>query len=461
MSLSSPVSANTIAGTRCGGENRLASGRGPRWLCLAVLAAAVGSGCGGPEAQSPDGSVVNYWHGEYSVGELEWSVGLTFTGDCDSEPLLDVDSVWRARIAVSGFECTDQLIAFSLPWELGRFEGARLANSLAGTVVRSDGVVADLTLLPARRSKVIREGFSIDHEGVRVAATLALPEGDGPHPTVIVVHGSGDSSRTTEPYAFWADFLPRHGFAAVIYDKRGNGESTGDWRKVGFEPRARDVAMIADLLAARDDIAQGRIGLLAVSQGGWVGGLAASYSENISYLLRIAAPAVSALEADTYALVWQMRRDGFRAEEIDAAVAVWREEADLTRHLDSEEHWERYDRIIRDARSERWFDASGYTALTREDWFGEWYGKVLDHDPRGLLEASDLPMLWMYGAEDSQSDVQKNVAVLGEYRNQMAKDLEVLVYPDAGHGLLTAGESFPTVPTTFFGDLLDWLERKS
>jgi pimeloyl-ACP methyl ester carboxylesterase len=64
---------------------------------------------------------------------------------------------------------------------------------------------------------------------------LRLPEGSGPFPVVVFVHGDSPADRT-----FFGMYLPmmermlRAGFAAFSWDKPGTGESTGqiDSRRV-------------------------------------------------------------------------------------------------------------------------------------------------------------------------------------------------------------------------------------
>jgi len=64
-------------------------------------------------------------------------------------------------------------------------------------------------------------------EGVRLYTTVALPDGDGPHPTVLV----------RNPYAAFGTILRdtlcgrfvRYGYGCVFQDVRGQGESEGEW----------------------------------------------------------------------------------------------------------------------------------------------------------------------------------------------------------------------------------------
>ncbi len=72
---------------------------------------------------------------------------------------------------------------------------------------------------------------------------LVMPQGAGPHPAVVMVHGSGAESAVDcyfEPYLYAAS-----GFATLVFDKRGTGESQGTYTQ-NFRVLAGDV------LAARE-----------------------------------------------------------------------------------------------------------------------------------------------------------------------------------------------------------------
>src|SRR5882672_1135612 len=75
-----------------------------------------------------------------------------------------------------------------------------------------------------------------------LGGTLLIPAGEGPHPAVVCVHGSGEQSRNgfVSIIRFVADHFARHGIAVLIYDKRGVGESTGDWSKQTLDDLATD-----------------------------------------------------------------------------------------------------------------------------------------------------------------------------------------------------------------------------
>jgi len=64
---------------------------------------------------------------------------------------------------------------------------------------------------------------------------------------VVFLHGSGSEGRWASRYL--GTQLATHGIAALIFDKRGVGGSTGDWRRATLDDLAGDgVAAVARLL---------------------------------------------------------------------------------------------------------------------------------------------------------------------------------------------------------------------
>jgi dipeptidyl aminopeptidase/acylaminoacyl peptidase len=87
--------------------------------------------------------------------------------------------------------------------------------------------------VPARAQPTTQRDVTFANGEVTPAGTVVLPESEGPFPTVVVLHGSGPETRA--PYLPDATVLTQAGIAALIYDRRGTGESSGDWRTAGLD----------------------------------------------------------------------------------------------------------------------------------------------------------------------------------------------------------------------------------
>ena len=142
------------------------------------------------------------------------------------------------------------------------------------------------------------EKITFSNKNVQLSGVLNLPVSKGPHPAVVLIHGSGAESR--EGYRFLADYLARHGIAALRYDKRGVGASTGDWCYSTLEDLAEDALAGIHVLSQRQNIQKENIGLIGTSQGAWVAPLAASNSEDVAFIVLISGAAVSPKAQELY-----------------------------------------------------------------------------------------------------------------------------------------------------------------
>jgi uncharacterized protein len=100
-----------------------------------------------------------------------------------------------------------------------------------------------------------------------LAGTLILPGGHSSYPAVFLFHGSGRQGRDLSTARWFAS----QGFAALTYDKRGVGESTGDFQAGPFMDLCDDGLSAVEYLKSRKEIDPRHIGVWGMSQGGWLG----------------------------------------------------------------------------------------------------------------------------------------------------------------------------------------------
>jgi fermentation-respiration switch protein FrsA (DUF1100 family) len=94
--------------------------------------------------------------------------------------------------------------------------------------------------------------------GDEIEAWLYLPEGEGPHPAVVMAHGIG--AIKAGGLAPFAERFRREGFAAIAFDYRQWGGSTGQPREELSVPRQReDYSIVIGWTAAQPNIDAQRI----------------------------------------------------------------------------------------------------------------------------------------------------------------------------------------------------------
>ena len=119
-----------------------------------------------------------------------------------------------------------------------------------------------------------------------------------------------------------ARFLIRHGMAVLGYDKRGVGGSTGDWNTASFDDLAGDVVAAFEYLKTRRDIDAAQIGLLGISQAGWIMPLAAVRAKDIAFLISISGAGVPAAETTIDQARNEMTTTGMPPQAVDEIVGL-------------------------------------------------------------------------------------------------------------------------------------------
>jgi alpha-beta hydrolase superfamily lysophospholipase len=123
-----------------------------------------------------------------------------------------------------------------------------------------------MTNIASKSSSPMNGGAAISRTTVRIAATsgdeleawLYLPEGDGPHPVVVMAHGIG--AIKAGGLAPFAERFCREGFAAIVFDYRQWGGSTGQPREeLSFPRQLEDYSTVIGWAAAHPDIDAHRI----------------------------------------------------------------------------------------------------------------------------------------------------------------------------------------------------------
>lgn len=103
--------------------------------------------------------------------------------------------------------------------------------------------------------------------GVRCAAWLTVPGGDGPHPAIVLVHGFGATRDMMLPQ--YEQHFAAAGIATLAFDYRHTGASEGQPRqRFSLRTQQADVVAALEHVAAQPGIDAGRLGLWGTSLGG-------------------------------------------------------------------------------------------------------------------------------------------------------------------------------------------------
>jgi pimeloyl-ACP methyl ester carboxylesterase len=132
--------------------------------------------------------------------------------------------------------------------------------------------------------------------GVKLAGTLTLPEGPGPFPAVILIAGSGKNDRNETPFGHFlllSDYLTKRGFAVLRADKRGVGESTGNYRSATSMDFAQDIEAGINFLKTIPEINSEKIGLIGHSEGAVIAPIIASRNDKVAFIVMMGGVGIS------------------------------------------------------------------------------------------------------------------------------------------------------------------------
>lgn len=148
-------------------------------------------------------------------------------------------------------------------------------------------------------------------QNLALGGLLFVPEGDGPFPAAVVIHGSGPSFRENGWYLTLTKHLQNSGIVVLLPDKRGSEKSEGDWRNSSFEDLATDTLAAIEYLREQGSVPISGIGVIGMSQGGWIAPLVASQDSELSFLVSMVGTTVTPRRQLLYEENHNLRQVGF------------------------------------------------------------------------------------------------------------------------------------------------------
>jgi len=266
-------------------------------------------------------------------------------------------------------------------------------------------------------------------------------------PTVLVaLHGAGEGTRDSPLLRHLHELLPPHGIGVVTFDRRGEGESTGDATRGRFDLQAEDALAVLRAVGAE------RAGLAGYSQGGWVAPIAATLSDEVAFLVLVASIGVTPSEQMMVACERQLRLAGYGDDVVERALDL-RRRFEHWIHLQAPEPDEALAADLWSAVDEPWAGQLWLppTLLDEESvrlWIDE-----MDFDPRPIFASVRVPTLSFYGANDSWAPVEASAEA---WKAARGDEVDVVVVPGAEHDMTLPDGSFAP---EYEQKLVEWLAR--
>jgi pimeloyl-ACP methyl ester carboxylesterase len=318
-------------------------------------------------------------------------------------------------------------------------------------------------LRTARRVEIEkREDVRFSNRDVQLAGTLIAPTTPGKHRAIVVVHGSG--AETREHMVPYARFLVRHGVAVLGYDKRGVGASTGDWNLATYDDLADDAVAAVQYLKTRTDVDAAQIGLLGVSQAGWIMPLAAVRSKDVAFLISISGGGVTPAETTIDQAQNELTMTGTPSAIVADITRLIKLEYEFARTGNG---WDEY--AATRAKIVARMGAPLETTFPSTPDHPQWqvFKRTYFYDPGPTLRRLTIPTLAIWGELDNNITANKNRpawdAALKAAGNP---DYTLVVLPKANHDMLEAKtgsnaemKSLQRFVPSYFTTIEDWLAK--
>lgn len=251
------------------------------------------------------------------------------------------------------------------------------------------------------------EKLTFESRGDTLAGSIVLPPEPPIHAAVVFIHGSGRQSRNLD----LAERFARAGIAALVYDKRGAGESGGHYEgdqsvsQKNIELLADDVVAAFAALTAHPELGSVPIGFAGISQAGWIAPIAARNSPAARFLLLWSSPVCKVSEEDIFSK--------YTADDDRLTVPAY---------------------------------AEALRARTEPYVWPDFLGR--DTDSGETLKTLTLPGLWLFSDNDGSVPVDLSIERLQALR-QLGKRFDYVLFSGLGHNNMD--RSFATA--------VDWVKH--
>lgn len=335
------------------------------------------------------------------------------------------------------------------------FEGELHGDTLVG-VFEEKGTHGTFRLrrIGPEAPEVQERDFIFNNGEVALSGTLLLPDNSGRKvPAVVFLHGSGAEARWASKYL--ATRFARAGIAALIFDKRGVGQSGGDWRTATYDDLAGDAAAAVEALRKNSSIDPNRVGLHGHSQGGTLAPLVASKLPHVAFVIASAAAGVPVDQVEVYSLENSVNVDALSTEE---ATLARRYIAALVGVAYRGEQRQQLSSLWEQVRGKPW----AFQPPAEDSPYWSFSRNFNTFEPITYWRRVSAPILLLYGEADKRVPPRASATRIAQaVLEGVGNSVSVQIFPDADHSfrLHSPGLVWPTTAPGYPGLLIEWTRR--
>lgn len=309
-------------------------------------------------------------------------------------------------------------------------------NKLFGFILLVLGALGSCT----SSFEIIEDKF--ENAGITFSTNIYKPQGQGPFPAVVIVHGS--KNHTKDFYTEYSEYFAENGIVTLNYDNRGHGSSEGNLWTSTFQNLGSDATAAVEHLKTLDYVDSNKIGLWADSHGGWIVLIADSLSDNIDFIISKSGPSVTPLktvyfDVENNYLNVQKTPNKEKGRILNMYPMIFEY---LTKNR-SDSLWNQISNNL------EYFEPTPYFKNSFDEYYKELLlppdkiapineiqiapsGRDYDFDPKPYLENLKTRMLLIYGTSDKLIPTSECIKVVENIQNP---NIDLKVYEGADHGM--------------------------
>ncbi|MBI4863599.1 MAG: alpha/beta hydrolase [Candidatus Riflebacteria bacterium] len=271
---------------------------------------------------------------------------------------------------------------------------------------------------------------------VRLAGTIAQPDGPGPFPGVVLVPESGPVDRDESwgkgngTFRELAHHLADNGFAVLRYDPRGVPKSGGDFLGAGLYNFAQDAANALNYLKTLKGIDRQKVFAIGHGYGAKAAIIAGLKTPDITGVVLLAGIYDKEPEHRERIMRFQLETDGKSQGEIDKVLAQHRE-------------------YVQKIAFGRYFQYEDYFLdPTMADWLVQamqlnpqppvWWRDNMLFEPTQAAARLPCGLLMVHGENDYLVETQRVTAAQRTIKKLGKEDVELKVFPGLNHRFVPA-----------------------
>lgn len=295
---------------------------------------------------------------------------------------------------------------------------------------------------------------SFKNDSLTLFADIYTPNKTEKKVGIALIQGSGNSDRTNLWSKAFAEFLAENGYYVLLPDKRGCGKSEGSWKNASFVDLSTDAIKSAHHL--KNLMKLDVVGIMGLSQGGFVAPIAACKDTTIKFVIDIVGAAVTLEEQIIHEVTNTAIKEGLKLNEIKEVLDLHV----LMKQYAFDRNWIPLEKRFAELDSSSWSDFAKTFPNSSNIWVWDWIKLNIDFNPMDYWKKVNQAVFVAYGSKDQNDNmpVYESVYRLQKgFKSIEKENYEINIY-ETGHAMYEDNKA--EIRKEFIEDLINWLENQ-